>query len=126
MAAVQRFTDPAAVAASEGAKGLQPLLLGAGLAPALSTAAEQSPRWLGGSAGQGRLKTALAALQDITDVPGMLTLMFALVLRWYCTITAVLHWYFTGIALVLHWYCTACFDGWWSLSNPSFLHTGND
>ena len=74
MAAVQRFTDPASVAASERAKGLQQLLLAAGPEPALRAAAQQSPRWLGGSAGQGRLKTALAALQDITNAPGRLAL----------------------------------------------------
>ncbi|KAL3140824.1 hypothetical protein ABBQ32_14194 [Trebouxia sp. C0010 RCD-2024] len=70
MAAVQRFTDPTASAASEESKGLQRVLLGAGIEAALRAAAQQSPRWVEGSAGQGRLKTALAALQETTHAPG--------------------------------------------------------
>ena len=76
MAAVQRFTDPASVAASEGAKSLQQLLLAAGPEPALRAAAQQSPGWLGSSAGQGRLQSALAALQEITNAPGKSSLLF--------------------------------------------------
>ena len=72
IAAVQRFTDPSAGVASEEAKGLQQVLLGAGSESALRAAAQQSPRWVGGSAGQGRLKTALAALQETTHAPGIL------------------------------------------------------
>lgn len=71
IAAVQRFTDPSVGEASEEAKGLQHVLLGAGSEAALRAAAQQSPRWIGGSAGQGRLKTALAALQETTHAPGM-------------------------------------------------------
>ena len=71
IAAVQRFTDPSVGEASEEAKGLQHVLLGAGSEAALRAAAQQSPRWIGGGAGQGRLKTALAALQETTHAPGM-------------------------------------------------------
>lgn len=73
MAAVQRFTDPTASAASEESKGLQRVLLGAGTEAALRAVAQQSPSWVAGSAGQGRLKTALTALQETTHAPGMLT-----------------------------------------------------
>ena len=73
IAAVQRFTEPSAGTASEEARALQHVLLGAGSEAALRAAAQQSPRWVGGSAGQGRLKTALAALQETTHAPGMLS-----------------------------------------------------
>ena len=72
MAAVQCFTDSAATSSSQEAKGLQHVLLGAGTEAALRAAAQQSPTWVGGSAGQGRLKTALAALQETTHAPGIL------------------------------------------------------
>ena len=73
IAAVQRFAEPSASVSSEEAKGLQHVLLGAGSEAALRAAAQQSPRWVGGIAGQGRLKTALAALQETTHAPGMLS-----------------------------------------------------
>lgn len=72
MAAVQCFTDSAATSSSQESKGLQHVLLGAGTVAALRAAAQQSPTWVGGSAGQGRLKTALAALQETTHAPGIL------------------------------------------------------
>lgn len=70
MAAVNEFTDPASAAASDAAKGFQRLLLGAGPGQPLRAAAQQPPGWLGGKTGQERLKTALAALKDVTNVPG--------------------------------------------------------
>lgn len=72
MAAVQVFTDPGSAAVSEASRTLQRLLLGAGPAQPLRAAAEQGPSWVRGQAGQGRLKDALAHLQDITNKPGKL------------------------------------------------------
>lgn len=70
MAAVQRFTDPASVTASNASKGFQRLLLGAGAGLPLRAAAQQAPMWVGGKAGQERLKTAVAALKHVTGAPG--------------------------------------------------------
>ncbi len=70
MSAVHKFTDPASAAASEAIQAFQRLLLGAGPGLPLKAAAQQPPGWLGGKTGQDRLKTALAALKDITNAQG--------------------------------------------------------
>ena len=70
MSAVHKFTDPASAAASEVSQAFQRLLLGAGPGLPLKAAAQQPPGWLGGKTGQVRLKTALAALKDITNAQG--------------------------------------------------------
>ena len=70
MSAVHRFTDPASAAASEESQAFHRLLLGAGPGLPLKAAAQQPPGWLGGKTGQGRLKSALAALKETTNAQG--------------------------------------------------------
>lgn len=81
MAAVHRFTDPASAAASEVTQAFQRLLLGARPGVPLRAAAQQAPLWLGGKTGQERLKTALTALKEVTNVQGK-SLRHASVFPW--------------------------------------------
>ena len=70
MAAVNAFTDPTSGAISDASKSLQRLLLGAGPAQPLRTAAEQAPSWVRSKNGQERLKDVLNSLHEETDTPG--------------------------------------------------------